>query len=452
MVVIKIDSHIRIDARQISKKVRNKLVRDSTHQDPVYAKNKRAGWGVGDLEPRMYTFEEHGNELRFWRGRLEGILQTLRAYKVDFEIDDHRLWLDDIALDCSVQLRDYQQEPHDIACRKQQTLVRAPAGSGKTEVMLKTAAHFQQPTLVLVWQERQQRNWLERIPKRFDFEPGGIGGAFKKEKIAPITVGMVQSVRNRMEMCGELFGTVICDEVQRFAARTLAEVVNNLPAAVRLGASDDERRSDGREFLLYDTFGPVGATVEGTTGQCPVRIVALPTQFESEFSSWVEAVDELICDEARNQMILDLAIAEAKAGHRILIWSDRVDHCLYLCGQLEKAGFSVGLILGGNEWKDEADHTEKGLRSGAVQIGIGTGIAEQSIDIPPLDRGIMTCASADTKMFRFRQMRGRLARPFEGKDSVLYYLWDRQVPQLRRKINNIRREYEVQIGDRDVQT
>ena len=96
----------------------------------------------------------------------------------------------------------------------------------------------------------------------------------------------------------------------------------------------------------------------------------------------------------------------------------------------------------GTEFKEEADWTEAGLNDGTVKVGIGTSVAEQSINIPPLDRGIMTCASADApKFLRFKQMRGRLTRPHPGKDSKLFYIWDRRVPVLKRKADLIRMKF-----------
>jgi hypothetical protein len=318
--------------------------------------------------------------------------------------------------------------------------------SGKTEMLLAAAAHFRQPTLVLVWQERQQRTWLKRVPKYFQFEAGGVGGAFKEPVLdRPIVIGMIQSVRNRLDTMQYQYGCVICDEVDRFAAPTLREVVNKLPAAVRLGASDDERRRDGREFLLYDTFGPRSWKLAKGTGQCDVEIFVVPTNSKYRYASgdWTELVDHLIDDEIRNEMILRLAFREVREKHRVLIWSDRVEHCELLKSELVARGVKAGLLIGGQDRKEEADRTEDGLRDGTIEVGVGTSVAEKSVNVPPLDRGIMTCASADRKGYRFRQMRGRLARPFPGKRARIYYLWDKRIYQLRSKVHNITRRYRV---------
>jgi superfamily II DNA or RNA helicase len=451
VVHVYIESKLRIRLSELGEAAAHTLLTKTTYRDPLYAQRRRQGITTFGMSPRIRTSTAQDGMLVLWRGALGKTLRYLKQLGRPYQLHDNRLWLPSIPLGNTIELRPYQQDPVAVMTRRQQTVGRGPAGCGKTEMLLAAAAHFGQPTLVLVWQERQQQVWRERVPKWFGFEVGGIGGAFKHPKLdSPIVVGMVQSVRNRIEELKWRFGCVICDEVSRFAAPTLREVVNNLPAAVRLGASDDERRRDGREFLLYDTFGPKGWHLGKTTGQCDVEIVAVPTPIRYEDpqdipEDWTSLIDGLVNNARRNRLVLGIAQREAAGGHRVLIWSDRVEHCRWLKYELLKRGVTAGLLIGGKDNKAEADRTEAGLRSGRISVGIGTAVAEQSINIRPLDRGIMTCASADRKLLRFRQMRGRLARPFEGKHSRLFYLWDRRVPVLRRRVYNIKRRYRVKV-------
>jgi len=447
---VTVDRYVHLNLIGLNQDLVFDLLDLGTHENPVYSKVKKLGYGAYNVDRYCYSFQREVSEkedrIYFWRGLLKPVLKLLKKYGIDYVLQDDRLWLDPVDLSsCSVQLRGYQKKPYKQMIKKQQTLLQAPAGSGKSEMLLALAAYYEQPTLVLVWQQSQQRTWVDRIAARFDFEAGGIGGAFKKPIIKPITVGMVQSVFRRRDHYAQMFGCLLCDEVQRFGAKSLHETVNAFPAAIRVGASDDERRSDGKEFLIYSLFGKVGALVEFGIGQCDVAIHIVPTETKFAFESWSDAITRLISDKARNDQIIDLCISEVKNGERVLIFSDRVDHCLYLCGRLEDKGISAGLLIGGSEWKSEAERTEQGLRDGTVSVGVGTSVAEQSVNIPPLSVGIMTCASADTKMLRFRQMRGRVARPYEGKKAKIYYLWDRYVYPLKRKVHNIHEVYDADI-------
>ncbi len=449
MVDLTIDSYIKIPST-IKTAIKKELIAVATHKDPFYYLQRAAGFDTRNLEPKLRLYwREKDKTLILWRGLLGEVVRVLKKNGCPYNITDNRLTLPKVDLSCTIDLREYQQPALKVMKRRQQTIFRGECGSGKTEVMLAAASYFQQPTLVLVWQERQQKVWLERIPKYFECQVGGIGGAFKDPVIAPITVGMIQSVRNRMDLVWDKFGCVLCDEVQRFAAETLREVVNELPAKYRIGASDDERRRDGRECLLYGTFGPSGYQLKPGTGQAPVTIYLMPTQFKYYIKgwrlNWRDIISGLCADNERNQLVIDIVKDEVAQKRRVIIWSDRVAHCEKLKTLLTKEGIPTGLLLGGVTHKEEADATEAGLNAGTVMVGIGTKVAEQAINIPSLEVGIMTCASADRKMFRFRQMRGRLTRPYEGKTKTLYYLWDREVLVLRNKVKNLKKQYRFKI-------
>lgn len=456
MIKIVIESVITLDTRGLPTKVKKLILRDTTYRDPLYAIKRRMGYSTYGMRSKIKTHTLRGNRLKLWRGYLPRLIRILRAHNVEYDLLDQRLWLPKIDLSNSIVLRDYQEDPANVMIKRQQALGRGECSSGKTETLLFVAAHFEQPTLVLIWQERQQRVWIERIRQYFDFQPGGIGGAFPEPMIEPITIGMVQSVGNHLARYKYLFGALICDELSRFAAPTLRSVVNAFPAAVRLGASDDERRRDGREFLLYDSFGKPSWKM--TTGQCAVDIFLVPTKYkgpelddEEELSDlhWATLINDLTADERRNNQIVDLAVSQVHDRQRVLIWSDRVEHCRLLKDRLEKRGVKVGLLLGGPTNKKACNATETGLNAGVLDVGIGTSVAEQSINIPPLSVGIMTCPSADRKLYRFKQMRGRLARPHSDergdKRSRLFYIWDQRIPSLRRKAYNINRRYSYKI-------
>ena len=448
MLSLHVSNYITIRVSDIPKKLMDRFHAMTKHANPLFTQNKKMGFPVEGIDRFIYTRNQTDTEIQIYRGLLGAVIRACKSEHVFYEIIDERLEYEPINLGCTVKLRDYQEHPVEVMLKRQQTIGRGAAGSGKTEVFIAAAVGSGQPTLVLVWQTEQQEVWLTRARKYLKCEIGGIGGVFKEPVITPFTIGMVQSVRNRMDLVKDVFGCVICDEASRFAAETLREVVNELPAAYRFAASDDERRRDGMEFLLYATFGPLGWKLGLTQGQCPIDIVVVPTKFQSKTPSYSKLITELTEDEERNQLIINLAVDLASQGHKILIWSDRVGHCVELRDVLNSKGVVAGLIIGGAENKEEATRTKKGLHSGAVSVGLGTSVAEQSLNCPPLSAGIMTCASADTKMFRFRQMRGRLARPHESKElGTVYYLWDRKCYSLSRKVHNIQKVFPIKNAE-----
>ena len=86
-----------------------------------------------------------------------------------------------------------------------------------------------------------------------------MGGVFKKRKLGKLNVCIQKSLWNKdhREFFLDKVGFVGGDEVQKFAARTFQESINDFPALYRVGGSANERRKDGMEGLTYDTFGKV---------------------------------------------------------------------------------------------------------------------------------------------------------------------------------------------------
>lgn len=419
-----------------------------TYRDPHWYRMRAMGYPPqGPKFMRTYDLSSDGQRIEVWRGELRKLRRLFKANRVALKLKDERLWLPQIRMRHTIELRDYQQHPSATMVERQQALVRGPCSSGKSETALAAIAKLGQPALVLVWQERQQRVWLERIRRYFSFEPGGIGGKFKQPTLAPITIGMYQSIRNKLDLYRESFGAVVVDEVQRASAPTFSAVINNLPAAVRIGISDDERRSDQREFLIYATFGKLAAQIAPRTGQCEVKIdvVESRARLYEVADNRPQLINQLTADADRNALIVNLAAREAANGGRVLIWSDRLRHCRVLLNALTERGIEAGLLIGGPEWRDEANRVEEGLASGEVQVAIGTSVAEQSINVPELSAGIMTCASGDKRGLRFKQMRGRLARPLPGQTKIakLYYVFDSSVPGLSHNLRNISSRYKV---------
>jgi superfamily II DNA or RNA helicase len=192
-----------------------------------------------------------------------------------------------------------------------------------------------------------------------------------------------------------------------------------------------------------------------------VRARIVPTEFEADWyadardegetADFTRLLTEMAGDGARNAQIADLAFNLARQGQRVLVFSHRVEHCRALHAMLSLRGIISGLMLGGEDYAREFDETAEGLRSGVVQVGVGTYQAiGTAIDLPEVDAGI--CATPMHKSRQVvQQVRGRLCRRAEGKAGAsLYFLWDRAVFG-RQPVVNLRRFFgsaEVSDGGR----
>jgi len=322
-----------------------------------------------------------------------------------------------------------------------------------TEVGLKVAEWILNtagPVLVIVWETGLMDQWIERAALRFGVSKtniGRIGGSTKR--LAPITIGMQQTLRTNVDNYTNEFGGVICDEVQRFAASTFQYTINKFPAKYRIGISASETRKDKKEYLIYDAFGKVMDEIDKETLILQERIMdvtirIIPTDFDfrikygDEEIPWVDVsteektanynamLDALSKNEERNNLLWHYMSNVAKSGQCLLVVSRRREHAKYIDARFVANGFASGLLLGGPSDRAEFRRTIEYLKDGRLKISVGT-IQKSGVghDIPMWNRGFIVTPLGTNKQL-FEQMIGRLRRIHPGKkDAVCYYFWDR---------------------------
>jgi superfamily II DNA or RNA helicase len=294
-----------------------------------------------------------------------------------------------------------------------------------------------------VWTGGLLEQWRDRIVAELGIpaeEIGQIGGGVHKVK--PFTLAMQQSLmRGNAAKLRGVFGVVICDEVQRFGAKTFLDVVDAFDSHYRIGISADETRSDGKEFLIYDEFGDVAHEVSreqlidaGAVLDVECRVI--PTEFRADWyvterdsggsPNHTMLLEEMTADETRTKLAVDIAAQEVAAGQQVVVLTHRVEHAKRIAVDLVARGIEADTMLGGEENKGRFEEARSRLKAGQLRAvaatvqAMGTGI-----DIPSLSRGVLATPIGANKQL-YGQIRGRLCRT--GKDdAVLYVLWDRHV-------------------------
>jgi superfamily II DNA or RNA helicase len=436
------------------------------HKDPDYYKKRSQGRWVGNMRPHIDNWAnvvhpEYGDCLSIPRGGTETLRTIAYNFGYDISFVDNRFSLPPITgYENDVTLWPEQQQIAEIVFKTENCLIKSPTGSGKTEVLLKLAEWILRtagPVLIIVWEGNRQsglfKQWVDRIVLRFGIRKqdiGMLGDGVKR--IAPLTIGMQQTLKNVGRRYIHSFGGVICDEVQRFAAPTFNKVVDIYPARYRIGASADETRNDGKEFLIYDVFGRVAGEVEKATlidkGKImPVTIRIVPTGFDLRYQlgsvdddtcSWRdlpsiekdynELLDAMTTNEERNDLIWEFMEPCLEDNCTIIAATQRVGHSMKWDTRIQKAGYKSGLMIGGKDYADEFETTKNGLTTRKINAGVGTiQKVATGQDIPALDRVFVMTPLAQNKQL-FEQMTGRLRRTTDGKDSaVLYYFWDEKL-------------------------
>jgi superfamily II DNA or RNA helicase len=354
-----------------------------------------------------------------------------------------------------VKLWPFQEQMVERAIDARVCCLRAPPAAGKTTAGLALAARVDVPTLVIVWTGALLKQWVDRCVAELGVHPDWVGVINGDERrIGPITIGMQQTLANCAEDYAQHFGLVICDELQRFASDTFRDVIDKFASAYRVGISADERRADGKEFLIYDHFGDVAFEVEREELEAAGRIVdvevrVVQSNFEclwyqdivrkARFGSkqkvaiaFTRLVAEMANDSARNQLIGEIAREHVDAGQLVVALSHRREHCGVLSAEFDRVtGGRGGVLLGGKDNSDEYDRAKRGLADGSVRAAAATYQAfGTGMDVPSLEVGIFTTPVANSKMgqMQFDQFRGRFARSSAGKTKgIVYYVWDRAI-------------------------
>jgi superfamily II DNA or RNA helicase len=480
-----LDDAIRFKVDDLGADVVLELEGAFSHSNPEFAKKQRFGIWTGDTPREIATFENDGVDFTLPRGGVARIREVFDRYGLTMSVDDRRELgrdLDDLGgpIPSSVlTMRDYQDEVIEAAKAKQNCLIRSPTGSGKTTAMIKFATEVQLPTLIIVWDSNLFEQWRARIRAELGgYEPGIIRG--KKLDLKGVTVAMQQTL-NKLDpeiraLVHSTFGVVICDEVQRFAARTFLDTVATFPAKYRIGVSDDETRKDEKDFLIYDLFGQLVAQVDEkklikSGAILEVDLVVVPTDFDDRQYVHASAAsglrasgtrdpaelereltrrfpvasrEEILAaayskkpdfhglavktmnDVERNEQAVELAVREVEKGEKVLVFALRREHVLRLDAMLSARGVKSGVLIGGPDYSHQFAETVKKIKAGEFRAAVGTIQAiGQGLDLPSISRGVCATHIANNRQF-FRQVRGRLCRP-GSSDAILYYLWDRKV-------------------------
>lgn len=440
------------------------------YKNPDFARNVRLGYSTYKT-PRYIDLTT-----RDGRGRLcipRGMTRVVRD--VAGAAGERVSWIDNrtsVPIDLIPfrgDPREYQRQIVEAGRRFQNLLVRSPAASGKTVAGLLAVAELGERALAVTWSVPLAQQWAEECERFLGFVPDMIGGGTTRQRGAPLTVAVQQSLHNRIPENRDRYGLLICDEVQRFAARTLFEDVVRFSAKYRIGFSEDEKRKDKKQFLIYAQFGKVRAEVdreqlvrEGRVMPVHLRVVETGWAMRDEHGEPIPSaaldhstiVAAMVNDDDRNRLVLEHLLGP---GPRMLIDPDvlnsqfvprtaliltqRVAHCVTFKQMLYQAGVPCGLLLGGRERREEFMRTRDALNAGTLHTAAGTSAVYQGFDVPRLETGFIVTPSATNQQLLGQQI-GRFARPYDGKRTpvVFYFLDGLMFPYHRHHLRRFARE------------
>ncbi|HWN72085.1 MAG TPA: helicase-related protein, partial [Haliangium sp.] len=250
-----------------------------------------------------------------------------------------------------------------------------------------------------------------------------------------------------LEELGQRFGCVVADEAHHVPMSMFRHVIAHLPGKYRFGLTATPEREDGLTPLLELCIGPQLFEIDqdrlvelGYLERPEVRFIESRFTFDYDGpEDHHELMAALVEDEERNQLILDRVLADARAGHTVLVLTGRVNHCEHLAARIALAGVKASFLTG-SVGKHERRALLEAFREGALPVLVASTVADEGLDVPRLDRIVL--AYPGRAKGRLTQRLGRLMRPHPGKAApVLYDIVDPHVPPLARQWRERKRIY-----------
>ncbi len=401
------------------------LKQQLTIDNPEYLEAKKySRWMGKKLKPQLYFFAEHGDSLTFPRGYANhAILLARKFMRRDPRIIDQRQSRAPVEFTFLGELRPYQEEAISAIMRRDFGVLEAGTGSGKTIIALAVIARRRQPTLVLVHTKELLYQWVERARTFLGVEAGMIGdGNFS---LAPLTIAIVNSARNRLAELPAHFGQLCVDECHRVPASLFTEVVSAFDCRYLLGLSATAFRRDGLTKLIHMSLGDRAFKVEShdlheSGAVLKPEFIQRATEFRYVYRGNYQALmKSLTTNAARNQLIVeDILTERTSSPGTILVVSDRVKHCEELAAMLEKKG-CPSAVLTGKLPAEQRTTLVDAIRQGEIKVLISTvQLIGEGFDCPDLSTLFLTTPIKFTG--RLLQVVGRVLRPARGKQARVY--------------------------------
>ncbi len=410
-----------------------------TIENPQYLAAKKYGRWIGKkLKSQLKYYDPVPGGLRFPRGYAnQAVFLCRQLTGQNPTIIDRRRLLPETDFHFVGTLRPYQQEAVAIAEKKSFGVIEAGTGSGKTVMALALIAHRRQPAFVVVHTKELLYQWQERAREFLGVEPGLVGDG--KFDPAPLTIGIVNSARKRVEELVPLFGHLIVDECHRVPANLFTDVVAGFDCHYQLGLSATAYRSDDEMtkliyFYMGDRLHQVNQDELKATGAILApEVIRAVTPFTYGYRGDYQAlIKALVRHEGRNRQILGdiLRVIREPDSGTVLVVSDRVSHCRFFEEKLQQQGVRVKLLHG--QLPPEIRHEiVEAVRAGEVEVLVATlQLISEGFDCPGLSTLFLTTPISFEG--RLLQVIGRIMRPAENKRPKVFDYIDENVPALSR--------------------
>ncbi|CVO33931.1 helicase [Streptococcus pneumoniae] len=361
---------------------------------------------------------------------------------------------------------------------KENGLLHAETGFGKTVLGAALISKRKAKTIILVHNRQLLDQWLDRLNHFLTFEEeeatrytasgrekviGYVGqyGGTKKWLSELVDVVMIQSLfklENSQSLLDE-YEMMIVDECHHVSALMFEKDVAQFRGKYLYGLTATSERKNGHEPIVFQRIGEIIHTADKRETDFKRQLQLRFTSFghleieKTKASNFIQLSDWIAIDSARNQLILKDILAQVAEGRNILVLVNRIQQINVFEKLLkEKEVDDFYIISGKTKVRERTSLLEilEQLDKGFVLLSTGKYIGE-GFDLPQLDTLIL--AAPFSWKNNLIQYAGRIHRNYKGKSLVRIFDYvDIHVPYLekmfqKRQVAYRKMDYRVIDGE-----
>lgn len=347
-VQITLSSFVEIKKDGISERALGILRRTAVFLNPEYFKNLHLRLPLYNIPRYIDCSSENEDSLLLPRGNLNQILQMLDEQKVEYHIKDKREIGTKIDVDFASELFDKQKIALEAMLKSDLGILCAGTGFGKTVTAAALISERKTNTLILVQTHSLLEQWKHAIKQFLNFSAGIIsGGKDKSTGIIDIAVvrSLIEPKSDLVKSRSHKYGMIIVDECHHVSAFSFENLLKSFYAKYVYGLTATPIRRDGHQKIIFYQCGPILYT---TTQKQMNDLQNFSRFFIPRFTSFHivqnknqnaavsinQFYEELIKDEARNNLIVSDVKKCVENGKTPLVLSDRIEHLENLAQKL----------------------------------------------------------------------------------------------------------------------
>jgi superfamily II DNA or RNA helicase len=373
--------------------------------------------------------------------------------------------------------RPYQFDVLNAVKRKDNGIIRAATGAGKTIVAAMMIGHFGKKTILYVIGKDLLYQTHDFFSKVFDEKVGIIGDGLCD--IADINIMSVWTVGKALglksnkiiedladgekdvgaEKYREIKDAIlsakvhIFDECHLSSCDTIQTISKNINPEHIYGMSASPWRDDNSDLLIEAVFGgkiiDISASElikQGYLVKPIIKFLNVPKYPEKLKKSYQTIYKHYITDnDVRNAKVIKGAIKLVEQGFQPLVSYSRITHGKTLYKEISK--HIPCILLSGKDSADVRRDAKEKLESGQIKAILASTIFDIGVDLPSLS-GLIVAGGGQSSV-RSLQRIGRVIRPHPGKEfaAVIDFLDNEHFLKKhslsRKKIYSIEEEFDI---------